>query len=167
MSLFFTFSLITRKTHRFTSASHPDCRPLLSSLRLSVFCLTQISRNPQSTHRKLACVGISRAYTSRRPNTSETSALCVFCGFLCEINSHILCENQIFNVRKACLRVNYQASSNIFHSAFPWFRLMDLFAVREEQRCRSRRAARSFAKGSAVVRERQIDCQCTNRENAL
>lgn len=70
-------------------------------------------------------------------------------------------------MRKACLRVNYQASSNIFHSAFPWFRLMDLFAVREEQRCRSRTAARSFAKGSAVVRERQIDCQCTNRENAL
>ena len=29
-----------------------------------------------------------------------------------------------------------------------------LFAVREEQRCRSRRAARSFAKSNAVVRER-------------
>ena len=30
-----------------------------------------------------------------------------------------------------------------------------LFAVREEQRCRSRRAARSFAKSNAVVREEQ------------
>ncbi len=30
-----------------------------------------------------------------------------------------------------------------------------LFAVREEQRCCSRRAARSFAKSNAVVREEQ------------
>ncbi len=38
----------------------------------------------------------------------------------------------------------------------PSFCLSFLFAVREEQRCLSRRAARSFAKSSAVVRERQI-----------
>ena len=42
-----------------------------------------------------------------------------------------------------------------------------LFAVREEQRCCSRRAARSFAKGSAVVRERQHKWEVPFRENTL
>ncbi len=39
-----------------------------------------------------------------------------------------------------------------------------LFAVREEQRGCSRRAARSFAKSSAVVRERQIKTTRRKRE---
>ena len=39
-----------------------------------------------------------------------------------------------------------------------------LFAVREEQRCSSRTTARSFAKGSAVVRERQIKTTSRNIE---
>ena len=49
------------------------------------------------------------------------------------------------------------------YNAFSLFRLMDSFAVRERQRGRSRRAAQSFAKSSAVVRERQIDYKCTKQ----
>ena len=49
----------------------------------------------------------------------------------------------------------------------PSFCLSFLFAVREEQRCLSRRAARSFAKSSAVVRERQITLLCRRCQSSL
>ncbi len=47
---------------------------------------------------------------------------------------------------------------------FDIFYKAKLFAVREEQRCSSRTTALSFAKGSALVRERQIKTTSRNRE---
>ena len=78
------------------------------------------------------------------------------CKFPCRRWSAVTARNGMLRIRFLSIK----------HS-FPYFCLVFLFAVREEQRCRSRRAAWLFAKSSAAVRERQITLLCRRCRCAL